>query len=160
MLPRPSCLLFKIWVSNLFVHVCLLYAESYTIQLLFCTLYPVQRYWMLIFIFVILSQKKTITLIFHFCYMFGCRKQISGTPSIEFNETEESDTALSQLQQSSAHYKSVISFWWRCEASSFTIIYGMCTWNSGFSRCELLDNFGTATYWKLELYCYNGSLQL
>ncbi|CAA2934183.1 Hypothetical predicted protein [Olea europaea subsp. europaea] len=34
----------------------------------------------------------------------------SGTPPIEFNETEESDTALSQLQQSSAHYKSVISF--------------------------------------------------
>ncbi|CAA3031914.1 Hypothetical predicted protein [Olea europaea subsp. europaea] len=37
-------------------------------------------------------------------------KQISGTPSIEFNETEESDTALSQLQQSSAHFKSVVSF--------------------------------------------------
>ncbi|KAL2547761.1 Protein JASON [Forsythia ovata] len=37
------------------------------------------------------------------------RKQISGTPPIEFNETEESDTALSQLQ-SSAHFKSVVSF--------------------------------------------------
>ncbi|CAI9772583.1 unnamed protein product [Fraxinus pennsylvanica] len=38
------------------------------------------------------------------------RKQISGTPPIEFDETEESDTALSQLQQSSTHLKSVVSF--------------------------------------------------
>ncbi|KAG8387146.1 hypothetical protein BUALT_Bualt03G0222900 [Buddleja alternifolia] len=37
------------------------------------------------------------------------RKPISGIPPIEYNESEESDTALSHLQ-SSAHSKSVVSF--------------------------------------------------
>ncbi|KAI3465561.1 hypothetical protein Pfo_022224 [Paulownia fortunei] len=37
------------------------------------------------------------------------RKPISGTPPVEFNETEEYDTASSQLQ-SPAHLKSIVSF--------------------------------------------------
>ncbi|KAH6776164.1 hypothetical protein C2S52_013725 [Perilla frutescens var. hirtella] len=38
------------------------------------------------------------------------RKQITGAPAVEFDECEESDTASSQLQSSSSHHKSIVSF--------------------------------------------------
>lgn len=38
-----------------------------------------------------------------------CRKAMSGSPPVEFNETEESDTASSDMQ-SSGHITTIVSY--------------------------------------------------